>query len=222
MTSHTALLNETDRTVALVIAYTPLRNGVEILAQFTPERQSEIVCQLAKLQAEEMPVWSRSFRYCCVGEVYCPCPAPNYKSWHTKEDGTYIAVRLLERLDGAMWQAISDSITRKNPELADNIRERMVVFEDITRLYDPDVSCMLKNIEVAQWAIALQSTSEELREKIYKNMSKRAAIMLQEEIEYHSPQEQSHIEFVQREIVHIMRLLSDAGELILPNDMRRW
>ena len=219
MTPHTSLLNENDRTVALVIAYTPIRNGAEILARLTPERQLEIVRRIAMFQPEDMPTWSES-RYCrertCqVSEEYCPCSLPDYRL-RLPIGGIDLASKLLERLDRAMWQTILDGISQGGQELAGCIRQRMWLFDDIARLHDLDVTATLRNVEHSQWAIALQGTSDELREKICKNISKRAAKMLQEEIEYQSPCEQSRIESVRREIVYIMRLLEDAGELCKP------
>ena len=198
MPSHTLLLNENDRTVALVIAYTPLHYGAEILAALTPERQSEIVRRFTGFQPEDMPTWSEVRRSERI------------------KNGIDFADRLLERLEPAVRQRILDDISQNSPELARCFRQRMWLFEDIARLNDLDIVSILKNVETSQWAIALQGISEELREKIYKNISKRAAKMLQEEIEYHSPKEQSEIEQVQREIVYVMRCLEDAGEVCRP------
>jgi hypothetical protein len=121
--------------------------------------------------------------------------------------------RLLESLDRTVCQAILDDISRNSPELASIIRQRMLLFEDIARMHDYDIGAILKNVETSQWAVALQGTSEELMQKINKNISKRAAQMLQEEIEYQSPCEQSRIENVRREIVYVMRRLENAGEI---------
>jgi flagellar motor switch protein FliG len=134
LTSHASLLNENDRTVAFVIAYTPLHNGAEILTRLTPERQSEVVRQLAEFQ-------------------------------------------------------LDDSISGT----------------DIVGI-----------VATSQWAVALKGSSEELNERIYKNMSKRAAKILQEDIKYLGPQRVSDVEAVQREIVYIMRCLDDADEITLP------
>jgi hypothetical protein len=115
-----------------------------------------------------------------------------------------------------VWQTILDDISQGGHELAGCIRQRMWLFEDIARMHDVDMSAILKNVESSLWVIALQGTSEELGEKIYKNISKRAAKMLQEEIEYHSPSDQPHIENARCEIVYIMNRLEEAGEICRP------
>jgi len=198
-TSHTSLLNENDRTVAFVIAYTPIRTGAEILARLTPERQSEIVRRLVEFQPEDVPTWAE-------GE------------WLERiKNGIDCAVKLLGRLDRAVWQTILDDISQGGGhELAGCIRQRMWLFDDIAQLHDLDVTSILKNVETSQLVIALQGASEELRAKINKNISKRAAKMLQEEIEYHSSCKQSDIENVRCEIVYIMQRLEDSGEIRKP------
>jgi flagellar motor switch protein FliG len=151
-----------------------------------------------------------------VGEICCPCnPFPDSAPKH-ELSGIDLAGRILERLDRAVWQTILDDISRNDPELAGNIRQRMLLFEDIARMADMDIHALLMNVEDFQLAIALQSTNEEFREKIYKNMSKRTAKILQEEIERYRSWKQSNIEIVQREIVYTMRCLIHAGELTGP------
>jgi flagellar motor switch protein FliG len=211
MTSHATLLNENDRTVALVIAYTPLHNGAEILTLLTPERQSEIVRRLAAFQSDEMPVWEEGVT-CREVKTCCLCPRPGYTPCNPMV-GIDLASRLLERLDETVWQTILDDISQGNPELADCIRQRMWLFEDIARMDDQDVATILKNVESSQWATALIGASKELCEKIFKNISKRAAKVLQEDMEDLGPQRVSDVEAAQREIVYIMNRLQDAGEV---------
>jgi flagellar motor switch protein FliG len=200
MTSHAALLNENDRTVAFVIAYTPFHNGWEIFAGLTPERQAEIVRQLAEFQPEDMPPWSE----------YC-------------ESGFDLASRLLESLDGTVCKMILDNISRNDSELADNIRKGIILFEDIARMSDPDVTSILQNVETSQLILALKGTSDELKEKIYKNMSKQAAKIFQEDFKYFGPQRASEVESAQRDIVDIMHRLADSGVITRPNPERfRW
>ena len=211
MTSHTSLLNESDRTVVFVIAYTPLHNGAEILALLTPERQSEIVRRLAAFQPNDMPVWEEGIT-CREVKTCCLCPRPGYTPRNPMV-GIDLASRLLERLDATIWQAILDDISQDNPELAGCIRQRMWLFEDIARMHDQDVAAILNHVESSQWAIALKGASEELREKIYKNISKRAAKVLLEDMKYLGPRRSSEVEDAQREIVYIMNRLQDAGEV---------
>jgi flagellar motor switch protein FliG len=94
----------------------------------------------------------------------------------------------------------------------------MFVFEDIGKFGDREIQTLLKNVESSQWAMALKGASEELKEKILKNMSKRAADLLKEEMEYLGPVKLSSVEQTQQQIVDIIRRLEDAGELTTHSD----
>jgi len=91
----------------------------------------------------------------------------------------------------------------------------MFVFEDINKFADRDIQTILKNVESSQWALALKGASEDLKNKILNNMSKRAAALLQEEMEYLGPVRASNVEQTQQQIVDIIRRLEDAGEITI-------
>jgi flagellar motor switch protein FliG len=193
------LLNENDRTIALVIAHVDLRSGADILAQFTPDRQLEIIRQIVAFQPDPLSE--------CLAERKCiPFEIIG---------GIGFVAELLEMFDRATWQAILDGLSCNTPELADKIRRHMFTFEDINKQEDHDIAAILRNVEFTQWALAFKGASEELKSKIFKNMSKRAGKMLQEEIEYLGPQRASDVERVQQEIVDVVRKLEDAGEVTI-------
>ncbi|MGE3780209.1 MAG: FliG C-terminal domain-containing protein, partial [Pirellulaceae bacterium] len=100
-----------------------------------------------------------------------------------------------------------------DPELVDEIRRLMFVFEDISKLTDKNIQSILKNVETSQWALALKGCSEELKQKILGNMSQRAAAMLKEEMEYLGPVRLADVESVQQQIVDVVRKLEDTGEI---------
>jgi flagellar motor switch protein FliG len=126
--------------------------------------------------------------------------------------------------------SILRKLKRNSPELVYDlcqwIPERftdrlMFEFEDISKLADPDIGAILKNVETQQWAIALQGASDTLKEKIFKNVSKRSAKMLQEEIEYVNTQP-SDIAQAQEKIVDVLWKLEDAGEVTLPRNSHKY
>ena len=94
----------------------------------------------------------------------------------------------------------------------------MFVFEDIAKFGDKDIQSVLKNVESSQWAMALKGASEDLKEKILNNMSKRAKEMLLEEMDYLGPVKLSNVEQTQQQIVDIVRRLEDADEITLHGD----
>jgi len=111
-----------------------------------------------------------------------------------------------------------ENLAQQDPDLVEEIRRLMFVFEDITKFSDRDIQTVLKNVESSQWAMALKGASEELKEKILSNMSKRASTLLSEEMEYLGPVRASSVEQVQQQIVDIIRRLEDANELSVHGD----
>jgi flagellar motor switch protein FliG len=120
---------------------------------------------------------------------------------------------ILNVTDRATERALLENLAQEDPDLVEEIRRLMFVFEDITKLTDKDVQTVLKNVESGQWAMALKGASEELKERVLGNMSKRASTLLQEEMDYLGPVRLSEVETIQQQIVDIIRRLEDAGEI---------
>jgi flagellar motor switch protein FliG len=108
-----------------------------------------------------------------------------------------------------------DHLEEESPELVEEIRRLMFVFEDIVHLAEGDIQLVLKHSDVSQWAIALKGSSDELKEKIFSNLSKQASGKLVEELAFLGPVRRSEVESEQRQIVDIIRGLEDAGLLRL-------
>ena len=109
----------------------------------------------------------------------------------------------------------SENLAQEDPDLVEEIRRLMFVFEDLTKFSDKDIQMVLKNIETSQWAMALKGASEELKQKVLGNMSQRAADMLKEEMDYLGPVKLSAVEQMQQQIVDVVRRLEDAGEITM-------
>jgi len=120
---------------------------------------------------------------------------------------------MLNVIDRATERSLLENLAQDDPDLVEEIRRLMFVFEDITKLTDRDIQSLLKNVESSQWAMALKGASEELKDKILNNMSKRASDLLREEMEYLGPVGLSSVEQTQQQIVDIIRRLEDAGEI---------
>ena len=135
-----------------------------------------------------------------------------------KAGGVSSVAEILNVIDRATERTLMENLAQEDPELVEEIRRLMFVFEDIAKFSDRDIQTVLKNVESSQWAMALKGVSDELREKILKNMSKRAAALLQEEMGYLGAVRQSGVEQVQQQIVDVIRRLEDAGEITLHAD----
>ena len=135
-----------------------------------------------------------------------------------KAGGVDAVAEILNVTDRTTERTLLENLAQEDPDLVEEIRRRMFVFEDLVKLSDKDIQTILKNVETSQWALALKGASEELKAKIFGNLSARAAEMLKEEMEYLGPVRLSDVEQVQQQIVDIARRLEDAGQVNLHAD----
>jgi flagellar motor switch protein FliG len=132
-----------------------------------------------------------------------------------KSGGIERVAEVLNLTDRSTEKGILESLEEETPELVEQIRRLMFVFEDIMLVDDRGVQQVLKEIDTRELALALKTASEELKEKIFRNMSERAATMLREEMEYMGPVRLKEVEAAQQKIADTVRKLEEAGELII-------
>jgi len=203
----TYLNDEHPQTIALIMSHLPANIAAEILAGLPESRRLAVVRRVATmgrtnpeiirevekgLERRMSSVMSQSFE---------------------RAGGVEAVAEMLNVADRQTERSILDSLNQEDPELVDEIRRLMFVFEDVARFTDKDIQTVLKNVETSQWALALKGASDALKEKILKNMSERASEMLREEMEYLGPAKRSAVEGKQQEIVDIIRGLEDRGEI---------
>ena len=129
--------------------------------------------------------------------------------------GIQSIVNILNFADRGTEKNILDRLEEKDPELVEEIRKRMFVFEDIILLSDRAVQVVLRQVDTHDIALALKTASEDVTEKIFRNMSKRAAQMLKEDMDYMGPVRLREVEDAQQRIVNVIRQLEDSGEIII-------
>ncbi len=201
--------HEHPQTIALILAYLHAEQAGQILSALPPELQVEVARRLATLDRtspevlEEIEATLERRLSAFVMQDY------------TAAGGIDVAVEVLNRVDRATEKTIMDALEEQDPELAEEIKKRMFVFEDIILLSDRDIQQIIREVDTAEWALALKTASEEVSERIFKNMSKRAAEMLKEEMEYLGPVRLRDVENAQQKIVSIIRRLEEAGEIIV-------
>jgi flagellar motor switch protein FliG len=127
--------------------------------------------------------------------------------------GVSTLVEILNRVDRATEKAILETLGDRDPELADQIKNLMFVFEDILHLGDREVQRVLKDVDSRDLAVALKLSSEEVKSKIFGNLSQRAAEMLKDELEFLGPVRLKSVEDSQKRIVDAVRRLDEAGEI---------
>jgi len=132
-----------------------------------------------------------------------------------KIGGVETVAEMLNLVDRTTEKGIMEGLESEDPDLVEEIRRLMFVFEDILLVDDKGIQAVLKEIENDELALALKTASEELRDKIFKNMSERAATLIKEDMEFMGPVRVSDVEASQQRIVDIVRRLEDAGEIII-------
>ncbi|GIX02357.1 MAG: flagellar motor switch protein FliG [Thermogutta sp.] len=203
----TFLIDEHPQTIALILSHLPPNQAAEIIRGLPPERQVAVIKRIATMGQTSPDIIHE------VEKGLESRMASVMSQRFENAGGVPTVAEILNVIDRATERHILDALAQEDPELVDEIRRLMFVFEDITKLSDRDIQTILKHVENSQWAMALKGASDELKQKILKNMSSRAAALLQEEMEYLGPVRASNVEQVQQQIVDIIRRLEDAGEI---------
>jgi flagellar motor switch protein FliG len=203
----TFIIDEHPQTIALVLSHLPPAYGAEIMKGLPAERQLAVIRRVAHMGQTSPEV---------IHEVERGLEsrmASLMQQSFEKAGGVNSVAEILNVSDRATERTLLEALSQDDPELVEEIRRLMFVFDDLTKLSDRDIQTVLKNVETAQWAMALKGASAELKQKILGNMSQRAAAMLTEEMEYLGSVRLSEVEQVQQQIVDIVRRLEDAGEI---------
>lgn len=201
--------HEHPQTIALILAYLNPEQAGQILSSLPADLQVDVAKRLATLDRtspevlEEVEATLERRLSAFVTQDY------------TVAGGIDVAVEVLNRVDRATEKTIIDALEEDDPELAEEIKKRMFVFEDIVLLSDRDIQMIIREVDSAEWALALKTASEEVSERIFKNMSKRAAEILKEEMEYLGPVRLRDVEEAQQKIVSIIRRLEEVGEIVV-------
>jgi flagellar motor switch protein FliG len=133
----------------------------------------------------------------------------------TTVGGIDLIVDIINQVDRGTEKNIMENLEIEDPELAEVIKKRMFVFEDIITLDNKSIQRVLREVDNHQLAIALKGAGESVKEVIMNNISQRLATMIQEDLEYMGPKRMKEIEDAQQKIVNIIRRLEDAGEIVL-------
>jgi flagellar motor switch protein FliG len=121
----------------------------------------------------------------------------------------------LNSIDRGAEKHIMESLEIEEPELADEIRKKMFVFEDILLLDDRAIQRVLRDVDNADLELALKSTSEEVQNAVFRNLSKRLAAMIKEDMDFMGPVRMKDVEEAQQKIVAVIRKLEDAAEIVI-------
>ena len=203
----TFISDEHPQTIALILTYLPPAYGAEILAGLQSDRQLAVIRRIANM-GQTSPEVIRAV------EKGLEFRMANLMSQSfDKTGGVGSIAEILNITDRNTERTIMDQLSRESPDLVEEIRRLMLVFEDISKLGDKDIQQILKNVDSSKWAMGLKGCSDGLRQKILGNMSQRAAQTLAEEMEFLGSVKLSDVEKVQQEIVDIVRTLEESGAI---------
>jgi flagellar motor switch protein FliG len=134
----------------------------------------------------------------------------------TTADGVKILADILNSTERDTEKEVLEAIEAKDDSVASQVRKLMFIFDDILLLEDRSVQRVLREVDTKDLSVALKAADEEVKEKIFKNISERAAAMIQEEIDYMGPKRLSEVEAAQQAVVEVIRNLEDSGDIIVP------
>jgi len=200
---------EHPQTIALILAYLEPNKASQILQNLPQEVQSDVARRIATMDRTSPEVLREVERV--LEKKLSSLSSEDY----TTAGGVESIVEILNLVDRASEKQIIEALEEEDPELAEDIKKRMFVFEDIVMLDDKAIQKVMREVDSQGLAKALKSVDSEVQDKIFKNMSKRAASMLKEEMEYMGPVRLKDVEEAQQKIVSIIRHLEDTGEIVV-------
>jgi flagellar motor switch protein FliG len=205
----TFINDEHPQTIALVLAHLASGQAAAIIAGLPPDRQLSVIHRIAVMGQTSPEILHE------VEQGLEHRMASVMSQDVDNSGGVKPVAEILNVIDRSTEKALLESLAQEHAELVDDIRRLMFVFDDISKFSDRDIQTVLKNVDSSQWAMALKGATNELKERILNNMSKRAATMLNEEMGYLGAVRASAVAQVQQQIVDTIRRLEDAGEIVI-------
>ncbi len=201
--------DEHPQTIALILSYLGPSQSAMIVSALSPEQQVEVARRIATMDRTSPDVIKE------VEKILESKLANLVNQDYTIIGGVDHVVEILNTVDRGTEKHIMETLEIEDPELADEIRKKMFVFEDILLLDDRAIQRVLRDVDNNDLAIALKGSNEEVQNAIFNNMSKRLAVMIKEDMEFMGPVRMKDVEEAQQKIVNTIRKLEDSGEIVI-------
>ena len=201
--------DEHPQTISLIMAHLSPKQAAEILGGLTPKKQLEVVKRIARME-QTTPEAIRLVEQGLESRL-----ASIVTQDLESAGGVQSVAEMLNLCDRTTEKGILENLEEADPDMVEQIRKLMFVFEDIILVNDKGIQSMLREVENDELATALKTASEAMQEKIFKNMSTRAAEMIKENMEFMGPVRLADVEQAQQRIVDIVRRLEETGEVII-------
>jgi len=201
--------DEHPQTIALILSYLPPGQSAAVVSALPPDKQADVAKRIAMMDRTSPDVIKE------VENVLERKLNSLVNQDYTIVGGVDAIVEILNTVDRGTERHILETLEIEEPELADEIRRKMFVFEDILSLDDKSIQRVLREVDNNDLAVALKSANEDVQNVIFNNLSKRLATMIREDMEYMGPVRMKDVEEAQQKIVNIIRKLEDSAEIII-------
>ena len=201
--------DEHPQTIPMILSYLTAAQAAMVLGALPPEKQADVAKRIAMMDRTSPDVIKE------VERVLERRLSSLVNQDYTIVGGVDAIVNILNTVDRSTEKHIMESLEIEEPELADEIRKKMFVFEDILLLDDRAIQRVLRDVENSDLGIALKGANEDVQNAIFNNLSKRLAAMIKEDMEFMGPVRMKDVEEAQQKIVSVIRKLEDAGEIVI-------
>ena len=201
--------DEHPQTIALILSYLSPQQAASIISSLTPDKQTDVAKRIAMMDRTSPDVIKE------VENILEQKLASLVSQDYTIVGGVDSVVEVLNTVDRGTEKHIMENLEIEEPELADEIRKKMFVFEDILLLDDKAIQRVLRDVDNNDLAVALKGANEQVQNAIFNNLSKRLVVMIKEDMEFMGPVRMKDVEEAQQKIVNIIRKLEDSGEIII-------
>ncbi len=203
------IVDEHPQTIALVLSYLTTQQSAMIIAALPPDRQADVARRIAVMDRTSPDVIKE------VEKVLETKLASLVNQDYTIIGGVDAVVDILNTVDRGTEKHIMETLEIEEPELADEIRKKMFVFEDILLLDNRAIQRVLREVDNNDLAMALKGANEQVQNACLSNLSSRLAAMIKEDMEYMGPVRMKDVEEAQQKIVNIIRKLEDSAEIVI-------
>lgn len=203
------LRNEHPQIVAAILVHLDFDQASSVLKCFTERQRNEVVVRIATLDGIQPSALKD------LNDVMSKVLAGGDKLRKASLGGVKTAAEMINLLGGSIETSVLDYVREADNELAQKIMDNMFTFDDLEKVDDKGIQLVLKEVQSESLVIALKGATPEMREKVFRNMSTRAAETLREDLESRGPVRVSEVEAEQKEMLKIVRRLSDEGQIVL-------
>jgi flagellar motor switch protein FliG len=203
------ILNEHPQIIATILVHLDADHASTVLGLFTERLRQDVMLRIATLDGVQPSALKE------LNDVLAKLLSGNESLKKQSMGGVKVAAEIMNYLNGDTEAALMEGLKSYDEDLAQKIMDTMFVFDDIIEIDDKGIQVMLREVQSETLIIALKGTTAEMREKIFKNMSSRAAEMMREDLESKGPVKLSEVEAQQKQMLQIVRRLADEGQIML-------